>query len=168
MLRPGLTEAQVAAAWEGAVHANGTGYRGKVENARGYALVWSGPGIRTFTATSDRPIQEHERTLFEIWVSADVYWCDHTKNLCPGELDPRYAELEAQLLQVYEQGVAHCRDGADLAELDRLIRRRLCGSAVAPRRARRRRARARATVRAPGRLGHDAHRNGARDRARDL
>src|SRR5262249_3525949 len=52
-LRPGLTEAEVAAQWEGAVHAYGTGFRGKVENARGYALVWSGSGIKTFTATSD-------------------------------------------------------------------------------------------------------------------
>ena len=31
--------------------------------------------------------QEREPTLFEIWVCADGYWCDHTKNLCPGELD---------------------------------------------------------------------------------
>ncbi len=121
-LRPGMTEAEVAAMWEGAVHANGTGYEAKVENARGYALVWSGPGIKTFNATGDRPIQEHEPTLFEIWVSADGYWCDHTKNLCPGELDQRYVELEEQLLEVYESGVAHCRDGADLPELDRLIR----------------------------------------------
>jgi len=121
-LRAGMTEAEVAAMWEAAVHANGTGYKGKVANARGYSLVWSGPGIKTFTATSDRPIQEHEPTLFEIWVSADGYWCDHTKNLCPGELDPRYAELEHQLLDVYDHGVGHCRDGADLPELDRLIR----------------------------------------------
>jgi Xaa-Pro aminopeptidase len=121
-LRAGMTEAEVAAMWEGAVHARGTGYDGKVENARGYALVWSGPGIKTFTATSNRPVQEHEPTLFEIWVSADGYWCDHTKNLCPGELDPRYEELERQLLDVYERGVAHCRDGADLPELDRVIR----------------------------------------------
>jgi Xaa-Pro aminopeptidase len=118
----GMTEAQAAAEWEAAVHAIGTGYEGKVENARGYSLVWSGPGIRTFTATRNRPIAEHEPTLFEIWVSADGYWCDHTKNLCPGELDPRYAELEQQLLAVYDKAVAHCRDGADLAELDRLVR----------------------------------------------
>jgi Xaa-Pro aminopeptidase len=120
--RPGLTEADVAAMWEGAVHARGTGFQGKVENARGYALIWSGAGIQTFTATRDRPIAEREPTLFEIWVSADGYWCDHTKNLVPGELQPRYAELEEQLLDVYRRGVAHCTAGADLAELDRLIR----------------------------------------------
>jgi Xaa-Pro aminopeptidase len=121
-LRPGMRAAEVAALWEGAVHAHGTGFEGKVENARGYALVWSGPGIKTFTATSNRPIAEHEPTLFEIWVSADGYWCDHTKNLCPGELDSRYVELAEQLLAVYDSAVAHCRDGADLPELDRLVR----------------------------------------------
>jgi Xaa-Pro aminopeptidase len=121
-LQPGMTEADAAALWEGAVHAQGTGYAEKVENARGYALVWSGPGIRTFTATSNRPIREHEPTLFEIWVSADGYWCDHTKNLCPGVLEPRYVELEQQLLDVYEHAVAHCLDGADLAALDGMVR----------------------------------------------
>jgi len=121
-LHAGMTEAQAAATWEGAVHAIGTGFQGRVENARGYSLVWSGPGIKTFTATGNRPISEHEPTLFEIWVSADGYWCDHTKNLCPGELDPRYVELEQQLLAVYDSAVAYCGDGADLAELDRLIR----------------------------------------------
>jgi Xaa-Pro aminopeptidase len=121
-LHTGMTEAQAAAVWEGAVHARGTGYEGKVENARGYSLVWSGSGIKTFTATSDRPISEHEPTLFEIWVSADGYWCDHTKNLVVGELDPRYAELERRLLEIYERAVAHCTDGASLAELDVLVR----------------------------------------------
>ena len=121
-LGTGMTEAQAAALWEGAVHARGTGYEGKVENARGYSLVWSGTGIKTFTATSNRPIAEHEPTLFEIWVSADGYWCDHTKNLVVGELDPRYAELEEQLLAIYERAAAHCTDGASLAELDVLIR----------------------------------------------
>ena len=126
-LHPEMTEAQAAAEWEGAVHAIGTGYDGKVENARGYSLVWSGPGIKTFTATSNRPIQEHEPTLFEIWVSADGYWCDHTKNLCPGELRDDYAELERQLLGVYEQALGHCRPGASLAELDVLVRDGIVG-----------------------------------------
>jgi hypothetical protein len=43
-------------------------------------------------------VQEREPTLFEIWVCADGYWCDHTKNVCPGELDARYDELLEALL----------------------------------------------------------------------
>jgi Xaa-Pro aminopeptidase len=120
-LRPGMRESEVGAMWEGFVHGQGTGYKG-IELARGFALVWSGPGIRTFTATGDRPIQEHEPTLFEIWVCADGYWCDHTKNLCPGTLDSRYDELLEQLLAVYSDAVAYALDGAGLPELDRRIR----------------------------------------------
>src|SRR5215211_3168665 len=121
-LRPGMTESEAGALWNAWVHAHGTGYQGAVDLAHGFSLVWSGPGIRTFTATGSRPVKEHQPTLFEIWVCADGYWCDHTKNLCPGELTPRYAELEQGLLAVYEAAVDHCRPGASLPELDRLIR----------------------------------------------
>ncbi|MDH4113556.1 MAG: Xaa-Pro peptidase family protein [Actinomycetota bacterium] len=122
VIRPGLTEAQIAAEWLGFVHGEGTGWAGKVELALGFSLVWSGPGIRTFTATTDRPVVEGEPTLFEIWVCADGYWCDHTKNLVCGELDERYRELEDGLLAVYEAAVGDCVPGASLAELDRTIR----------------------------------------------
>ena len=73
-LRPGMKESQAAALWLGFVHGEGTGWKGKVELALGFSLVWSGPGIRTFTATGHRPVQNHEPTLFEIWVCADGYW----------------------------------------------------------------------------------------------
>jgi Xaa-Pro aminopeptidase len=121
-LRPGMKESEAAAIWQAYVHGVGTGYRGQVDLALGFSLVWSGPGIRTFTATGDRLVREHEPTLFEIWVCVDGYWCDHTKNLVPGELDPRYAELEKQLAAVYDAAIAHCKPGASLAELDRLVR----------------------------------------------
>jgi Xaa-Pro aminopeptidase len=121
-LRPGLKESEAAALWEGFVHGEGTGWNGQVELALGFSLVWSGPGIRTFTATGHRPVQETEPTLFEIWVCADGYWCDHTKNVCPGQLDERYDELLDALLEVYGRALDHCRPGASLAELDRLIR----------------------------------------------
>jgi Xaa-Pro aminopeptidase len=121
-LRPGMKESQAAALWAGYVHGEGTGWKGQVELALAYSLVWSGPGIKTFTATGDLPVQENEPTLFEIWVCADGYWCDHTKNLCPGELRDDYTELERQLLGVYERALEHCRPGASLAELDRLVR----------------------------------------------
>ena len=121
-LRPGLKESEAAALWQGFVHGEGTGWQGKVELALGFSLVWSGPGIKTFTATGELPVQEDEPTLFEIWVCADGYWCDHTKLLCPGELRAEYRELERGLLEVYERAIDHCKPGASLAELDVLTR----------------------------------------------
>jgi Xaa-Pro aminopeptidase len=115
-LKPGMTEFEAAAMWEAHVQAHG---------GRGYSLVWSGEGIRTFTATGDRPIEKNAPTLFEIWVCLDGYWCDHTKNVCPGELDPRYEELLDQLLGVFNAAVDYCRDGADLPGLDRLVREQI-------------------------------------------
>jgi Xaa-Pro aminopeptidase len=124
-IRPGMTEAEVAALWEGYVHSVGTGYKGKVDLAYGFTLIWAGPGIRTFTATGSRPVLEDEPTLFEIWVCADGYWADHTKNLCPGELKPEYDELLELLLGLYHEGLEYVRPGAEMAGLDKLIRARI-------------------------------------------
>jgi Xaa-Pro dipeptidase len=124
-LRPGMKESEVGAMFEGYVHANGIGYKGQVEMARAFTLVWSGPGIRTFTATGGRPVQEHEPTLFEIWVCVDGYWNDLTKNLCPGKLTPQYNKLLDLLLSVFNEAIAFSQHGASLPELDRLIRARI-------------------------------------------
>jgi Xaa-Pro aminopeptidase len=128
VIRPGMTEAQIAAEWLGFVHGEGTGWGGKVELALGFSLVWSGPGIRTFTATTSRPVVEGEPTLFEIWVCADGYWCDHTKNVVPGELSERYRELEQQLMEVYTYITSTSVPGRSLADLDRECRERLAAA----------------------------------------
>jgi Xaa-Pro dipeptidase len=122
LLRPGLREAQVAALWQGSVHAEGTGYHGSVELALPFSLVWAGRGIKTFTATGDLPVVEGEPVLFEIWVCADGYWADHTKNLVVGEPRRDYAELETALMDVYESALDSIRPGASMAELDRSVR----------------------------------------------
>jgi len=124
-MRPGMKESEVGAMYEGFVHGLGVGYKGKVEMARAFTLVWSGKGIATFTATGDRPIQENEPTLFEIWVCVDGYWTDLTKNACPGELKPEYHKLLDLLLKVFTEGVTYARDGASFPELDRLMRARI-------------------------------------------
>lgn len=121
-IRPGMKESEVAAMIEGHIHALGVGYKGKVEMARAFTLVWSGPGIATFTATSHRPVIENEPTLVEIWVCADGYWTDLTKNLCPGDLTPKYNRLLHQLLKIFANAIARVRDGAPLGEIDRIIR----------------------------------------------
>jgi Xaa-Pro aminopeptidase len=122
VIEPGMSEAQIAAEWEGFVHGEGTGWEGNVDLALGFSLVWSGPGIKTFTATTSGPVVEGEPTLFEIWVCADGYWCDHTKNLVVGDLTPRYRELEQGLMGVYTDAIDYVAPGASFAELDRRIR----------------------------------------------
>jgi Xaa-Pro aminopeptidase len=123
-LEPGMKESQAAALWQGFVHGEGTA-RDDVDLALPFSLVWSGKGIKTFTATADLPVVEGEPVLFEIWVCADGYWADHTKNLVVGDLKPEYAELEEQLMGVYEQAVACCSPGRPMAELDSSVRERL-------------------------------------------
>jgi Xaa-Pro aminopeptidase len=121
-IKPGMKESEVAAMIEGHIHAVGVGYKGKVEMARAFTLVWSGRGIATFTATSHRPVIENEPTLVEIWVCADGYWTDLTKNLCPGNLTPEYNRLLDQLLKIFADAVGCVRNGAPLGEIDRIIR----------------------------------------------
>jgi Xaa-Pro aminopeptidase len=122
LLRPGMREAQVAALWQGFVHGEGTGYHGQVDLALPFSLVWAGRGIKTFTATGDLPVVEGKPVLFEIWVCADGYWADHTKNLVVGGLKPEYAELETALMEVYDTALASIKSGASMAELDRSVR----------------------------------------------
>jgi Xaa-Pro dipeptidase len=128
LLRPGMREAQVAALWQGFVHGEGTGYHGQVELALPFSLVWAGRGIKTFTATGDLPVVEGEPVLFEIWVCADGYWADHTKNLVLGELKHDYAELETALMDVYDGALESIRPGAPMAELDRQVREQLAAA----------------------------------------
>src|ERR1700741_4377480 len=73
-MKPGMKESEVGGMYEGFVHGLGVGYEGKVEMARAFTLVWSGKGIATLTATGDRPIQENEPPIFEIWVWVGGYW----------------------------------------------------------------------------------------------
>jgi Xaa-Pro aminopeptidase len=124
-MRPGMKESEVGGMYEGFVHGLGVGYKGRVEMARAFTLVWSGKGIATFTATGDRPIQKNEPTLFEIWVCVDGYWTDLTKNACPGELTPEYHKLLDLLLKVFNEAVKTARAGASFPDLDRLIRARI-------------------------------------------
>ncbi|MDE3137937.1 MAG: aminopeptidase P family protein [Acidobacteriota bacterium] len=121
-IRPGMKESEVAAMIEGHIHAVGIGYQDKVEMARAFTLVWSGPGIATFTPTGHRPVVENEPTLVEIWVCADGYWTDLTKNICPGTLSPKYVKLLESLLEIFHDAAGYAREGASLAELDLRIR----------------------------------------------
>lgn len=122
----GMREPDVGGMYEAFVHSHGIGFEGTVEMARAFTLAWSGPGISTFTATGGRPIQPDEPTLLEIWVCADGYWNDLTKNACPGPLTAEYDRLLEQLLAIMDEATRdYVHPGASLAELDRVIRTRI-------------------------------------------
>ena len=55
VLRPGMTCAQAAAEWQGFVHGEGTGWKGQVELALPFSLVWSGPSIKHVHRHHRRP-----------------------------------------------------------------------------------------------------------------
>src|SRR5580698_7290567 len=118
-IRPGMKESEVGGMYESFVHGVGVGYKGKVEMARAFTLVWSGKGIATFTATSNRQIQKNEPTLLEIWVCVDGYWTDLTKNICPSTLTPEYNRLLDLLLKIFNEAIGVVKDGAALGEIDR-------------------------------------------------
>lgn len=124
-IRPGMMDAEVAALYEGYVHAHGIGYRDSAQMARAFTLVWSGPAIQTFTQTKPTPVLEDQPTLMEIWTCVDGYWNDLTKNACPGTLSPDYERLLEFLLGVFDEALGeYVYDGAPLAELDAMIRSR--------------------------------------------
>src|SRR3984893_14747272 len=54
-IKAGMKESEVAAMIEGHIHHVGVGYKSKVEMARAFRLVWSGPGIASSPETSHRP-----------------------------------------------------------------------------------------------------------------
>ena len=172
VLRPGMTEAQAAAEWLGFVHGEGTGWKGQVELALGFSLVWSGPGIKTFTATTSRPVVEGEPTLFEIWVCADGYWADHTKNLCPASCAAVREAARAADGRLRRRGrlrpAGREPRGARPARPGRHRGGRVPRPALAPDLPRRRRPRARAAVRPPGGRRRDPRGHGAGDRAGHL
>lgn len=132
-LEPGeMRESDVAAMLEGYVSSQGIGYDDRIQMARGFALVWSGEGIATFTQTHDNPIAENEPTLCEFWCGIDGYWTDLTRNLVPGDdPDPRYGELLDTLLEIQAKGADYVEPGASMAELDRMMREEIADAGYA-------------------------------------
>src|SRR5258708_19938593 len=62
-IRPGMKESEVAAMIEGHIHHVGVGYKGKVEMARAFTLICSGPAIATSTATIHPPVTPNDPHL---------------------------------------------------------------------------------------------------------
>ena len=165
--------AQAAAEWQGFVHGEGTGWKGQVELALPFSLVWSGPSISTFTATTDDPIVAGRAdAVRDLGLRGRLLGRPHQEPL------PRRAHRALRgPARRARAGLRRRRRVLPAGREPRRARppgpgwnrgRRLPRPAVPSDLPRDRRPRARAAVRAPGRRRRDPGRHGAGDRAGDL
>ena len=121
-----MKESEVAAIFEGFVHATGIGFKGKVEMARAFTLVWSGKGIRTFTATGESSgAGARANAVRDLGLRRRLLERSDQEPL-PGRADAGVPQAAGPAARRVSTRRRHSRsDGASLPELDRLIRARI-------------------------------------------
>ncbi len=124
-VRPGVTEAEVVAAVEGAVVREGLGL-GSVRSVRGFAQVLSGP--RTAAAwgpaylATQRRVETGELVLLELATVADGYWSDVTRVRVAGSPTGRQRAVRAAVDAAVRAATAAARPGVEGAAVDAAAR----------------------------------------------
>lgn len=111
-IRPGVTEAEVAAAVEFAIHtASGKERR---DLARGWAHVQGGDNIYwggTFSRSSGNQLEEGDLVIIELATCVDGYWSDLTRTTGVGRIDDGKRELLAAVQEAQKQAIKTIRPG---------------------------------------------------------
>ena len=127
-VRPGVTEAAVAAAVEAAIMERGTGYQG-MKTAHGQAQVFSGPRTAEgwfYPTTSHRTIAAGDLVMLELGTVADGYWSDLTRTVVAGGRPTRQQEhLFAAQQAAHAAALAAMTAGARAADVDEAARQTL-------------------------------------------
>ena len=124
VLRPGMTEAQAAAEWQGFVHGEGTGWKGQVELALPLLARLVGAGDQDVHRDDRRGRSSRASRRCSRSGSAPTATGPTTRRTsAPASSSPRYEELLEQLTRrLRRRRRASARPGASLAELDRRVR----------------------------------------------
>lgn len=124
--RPGRTEAQVAAAVEATIYAEGTGYRG-ARYARAWAQVFSGPNTIEgwyYPVSTGRIIQDGDLVMIELGTVVDGYWSDLTRTVVAGgKATQRQRDLDAAVRAAQHAALLAARPGVSGREPDAAARR---------------------------------------------
>lgn len=127
-LRPGVTEAQIAAAAQGELEGSGLQIAG-TQRAGGRAFCMSGPrsaeAYRAYALTSNRTLQQGDFVLVHINSYVDGFWTDLTRTYFLGvpsgrQLAMYEAVLEARLRALHTLGAGVRAATVDAAARDRL------------------------------------------------
>lgn len=123
---PGRSEAEVAAAVEATIYGQGTGYRGQVRHARGWAQVMSGLNTARAGAPSDfstsKKLATGDLVLIELATVADGYWSDLTRMHVVGAPSGKQQEILEIVQQAQQAGVTACKVGTEAGSVDRAAR----------------------------------------------
>jgi Xaa-Pro aminopeptidase len=127
-IRPGATEMDVAQAVEWGIYRySGAHLDGRrVERARGFASVMSGPNTALaclhFNLSTPRRLEPGDLVTIELGAYADGYWTDLTRVHSVGEPDARQREICQIVRQAQLVAIAAARPGVTCAHLDELAR----------------------------------------------
>src|SRR5580693_6822964 len=130
-LQPGITEAEVAAEVESAVHRQ-IGRDG-IFHSRGWAMVQSGPNSADagrFNRSTGRRLEDVDLALIELATCVNGYWSDLTRTAAIGSLKTELAELLALVEDAQQAAVDGIRPGVSAGHIDALARDKIAAQGL--------------------------------------
>jgi len=135
MVRPGMTEVELATLIEQAAETHGTGYK-QVRRVRAWAYVMSGPASadawKPFNLSTNRAMEEGDHAFVEMATVVDGYWSDLTRVLAVGRPSERAQRIWAAIRDSQAKALAAIRPGIHASTVDRISREALDSGGYSP------------------------------------
>ncbi len=130
-VRPGIAEAEVAAAVESAIYRQiGDG----IFHSRGWAMVQSGPNSADsgrFNRSTGRLLENGDLVLIELATCVNGYWSDLTRTAAVGAPGPEIEPILALAKDAQQAAVEGIRPGVSAAHIDALARDKISAKGFA-------------------------------------
>ncbi|HEY4741897.1 MAG TPA: Xaa-Pro peptidase family protein [Candidatus Acidoferrales bacterium] len=131
-LHPGISEAELAASVESAIHRQ-IGHNG-IFHSRGWAMVQSGPNSAEggrFNRSTGRRLQNGDLVLIELGTCVNGYWSDVTRTEAVGTPNDQTAEILSLARDAQQAALDGVRPGIAAGEIDALARDKISAKGFA-------------------------------------
>ncbi|MGC1686560.1 MAG: Xaa-Pro peptidase family protein [Candidatus Acidiferrales bacterium] len=131
-LHPGISEAELAASVECAIHRQ-IGHSG-IFHSRGWAMVQSGPNSAEggrFNRSTGRRLQNGDLVLIELGTCVNGYWSDVTRTEAVGTPNDQTAEILSLARDAQHAALDGVRPGIAAGEIDALARDKISAKGFA-------------------------------------
>ncbi|MGA8270539.1 MAG: Xaa-Pro peptidase family protein [Candidatus Sulfotelmatobacter sp.] len=125
-LKPGIAEAEVAAAVESAIYRQ-IGQDG-IFHSRGWAMVQSGPNSADagrFNRSTGRRLANGDLVVIELATCVNGYWSDLTRTAAVGSITADVDEILATVKDAQRSSIEGIRPGVSAGQIDALARKTL-------------------------------------------